>query len=91
MKVVRDVAEDLVLQLDSLSPGAVIPLAWTQTILQVPVSVTLAGQSVSVSFMDIVMTMHTRCMLPRMALDPSKTYLASLQGDRVTIESKGFS
>ena len=91
MEAVRNIADDLLWQLDSLSPGVVITLSWKQTILQVPVSVSLAGQSVRVSFTDILTTRQTRWMLPSLVLDPGKTYLAYLDGDRITIETKGFS
>lgn len=90
LATVRDVADGVQWQLDSLSPGIVTSLSWGQTLLHVPASVSLSGHSVIVSFRDLSAVRIVRWALTSIVLEPGVSYSISLQGDEVKIAQGGF-
>ncbi len=90
LATVRNVADGIQWQLDSLSPGMVVSLSWGQTLFQVPTAVSLSGHSLIVSFRDFSAVRILRWALPSMVLEPGIRYSATLQGDEVRIAQSGF-
>ncbi len=90
LAAVRNVADGIQWQLDSLSLGIVVSLSWSQTLFRVPASVVLSGHSLIVSFHDFSAVRIVRWALPSMVLEPGIRYSATLQGDEVRIAQSGF-